>query len=158
LTVQRRGPHSRRFIIHLGDGERIFINNFKEFVDVEIESPRAAEFAGSTGLLGSWNKGTKLARDGTTVLPDADQFGQEWQVRDTDPQLFHVAGDGPQYPAGCNMPEKMTATQRHLRAMTKKISEKDAKKACAGASPARMVDCIADVFGSDNLDMAGIYV
>ena len=157
LTLQQRGPHSRRFIIHLGDGERILINNFKEFVDVAIEGPRAAEFAGSVGILGSYQAGTNLARDGKTVIEDADEFGQEWQVRDTDPQLFHTL-DGPQYPAKCNMPKKLTAAQRHLRAMTKKVSEDDAKKACATASPSKMQNCIADVFGSDNLDMAGIYV
>lgn len=156
LTVQCLGPHSRHFVIHLGNGERIFINNFKEFVDVEIESPRAAEFAGSNGLMGSWNKGTKLGRDGETIIDDADAFGQEWQVHDNDPQLFHIV-EGPQYPAKCNMPVKLTADQRHLRAMAKKVSEGDAKKACMKASRSRVENCIADVFGSDNLDMAGIY-
>jgi hypothetical protein len=156
LTLQRRGPHSRRFVIHLGDGERIFVNNFKEFVDIEVESPRAAEFAGSEGLMGSWDARTRLGRDGNTVIEDADAFGQEWQVRPTDPQLFYVI-DGPQFPAKCNMPEKVTAAQRHLRAMTKKVSEDDAKKACAKVSAVRMQNCIADVFGSDNIDMAGIY-
>mmetsp|Transcript_58514 Transcript_58514/g.143148 ORF Transcript_58514/g.143148 Transcript_58514/m.143148 type:complete len:460 (-) Transcript_58514:999-2378(-) len=157
LTVQHLGPHSRHHIIHFGNGEKIFINNFKEFVDFEVESPRSTEFAGSVGLLGSYNTGTKLARDGKTVIEDADEFGQEWQVHDTDTQLFSVV-EGPQYPDKCNMPEKLSAEQRHLRAMTKKISEDQAKQACAKAPANRMENCIADVFGSDNLDMAGIYV
>jgi hypothetical protein len=55
------------------------------------------------------------------------------------------------------MPEKLTADQRHLRAMLKKVSEEDAKKACVKAPRDRMDNCVADVFGSDNLDMAGIY-
>ena len=157
LTAQYLGPHSRRHIIHFGNGEKIFINNFKEFVDFEVESPHSSEFAGSVGLLGSYNTGTKLARDGTTVIDDADEFGQEWQVRVDDTQLFSVI-DGPQYPAKCNMPTKMSAVKRHLRAMTKKVSEDQAKQACAKAPARRMENCIADVFGSDNFDMAGIYV
>ena len=72
-------------------------------------------------------------------------------------QLFSVV-EGPQYPDKCNMPVKLSAEQRHLRAMSKKVSEDDAKKACAKAPASRMENCIADVFGSDNLDMAGIYV
>jgi hypothetical protein len=156
MTVQQRGPHSRRHIIHLGDGERIFINNFKEFVDVEIESPRPQEFTGSVGLLGSYTTGTNLARDGRTVIEDPDAFGQEWQVRDTDPQLFHIV-DGPQYPTKCTMPEKLSVAQGLLRAANKKISPEMAKKACAKARASVMANCVADVFGSDNLDMAGIY-
>lgn len=157
LTVQQRGPHSRRFIVHLGNGERIFINNFKEYVDIYVESPRSAEFAGSNGLMGSWNQGSMLGRDGETIFEDADAFGQEWQVRDTDPQLFHII-EAPQYPAKCNMPEKMTAEQRHLRGITKKVSEDDARKACASVASTKMLNCVADVFGSDDIEMAGIYL
>ena len=157
LTAQYLGPHSRRHIIHFGNGEKILINNFKKFVDFEVESPRSTEFAGSLGLLGSYNTGTKLARDGTTVIDDADEFGQEWQVRVDDTHLFSVI-DGPQYPAKCNMPAKQSAVKCHLRAMSKKIDENQAMQACAKAPASRMENCIADVFGSDNLDMAGIYV
>jgi len=156
VSVQNTGPNSRKYIIHLGNGERIFINNFKEFVDLDIENVQSSEFMGSSGLLGNFNAGTKLGRDGKTVIEDEDVLGQEWQVTDTDPQLFTLV-DGPQYPAKCNMPEKLSAAQRHLRAMTKKVSEDDAKSACANAKPDRMQNCIADVFGSDNIDMAGIY-
>jgi hypothetical protein len=156
LTVQQRGPHSRRFIIHLGEGERIFINNFKEFVDVEIESPRAEEFTGSVGLLGSYTTGSKLSRDGKTIIEDPDAFGQEWQVHDTDPQLFSVI-DGPQYPAKCNMPEELSAEQRRLRNLTRKVSPEDAEKACAKVKSHFKFNCVADVLAADNLDLAGVY-
>jgi hypothetical protein len=157
VTVQNKGPNSRRHIIHLGNGERLYINNFKEYVDFEAESPRQTDFMGTSGLLGNYNSGSRLGRDGKTVFEDPDAFGQEWQVRDSDPQLFSIV-DGPQYPAKCNMPPKLTAEQRHLRAMSKKISEDDARQACAKAKANRMQNCVADVFGSDNLEMAGIYV
>jgi hypothetical protein len=155
LTVQLLGPHSRRHIIHMGDGEKIFINNFKQFVDIAFEGVKPKDFTGAIGMLGAFSdNGALMGRDGKTIFDDADAFGQEWQVRPTDPHLFHII-DGPQYPARCNMPEVPTAEQRHLRAMAKKVSEDDAKKACAGAS--RIDNCIADVFGSDNLEMAQIY-
>ena len=156
VTVQNKGPNSRRHIIHLGDGERIYMNNFKHFVDLEVEGPRESDFMGSSGLLGNFNARANLARDGKTVIEDTDSFGQEWQVNDSDPQLFTVV-DGPQYPAKCKMPARLTAEERHLRAMNKKVSEDDARKACSKAMPSRIDNCIADVFGSDNIDMAGIY-
>jgi hypothetical protein len=155
LTVQILGPHTRRHIIHMGDGEKIFINNFKEFVDIEFLGVKAEDYDGAVGMLGAFSEGgAMVGRDGKTIFVDADAFGSEWQVSPTDPQLFHII-DGPQYPAKCMMPEKPTAEQRHLRAMAKLVTEEDAKKACAGAS--RMENCIADVFGSDNLEMANIY-
>jgi hypothetical protein len=97
-----------------------------------------------------------MARDGKTAIEDGDVMGAEWQVNDSDPRLFSVV-DGPQYPAKCIMPEKITADQRHLRAMTKKVSEDEAKKACAGVSTGKMQNCVADVFGADNIDMAQLY-
>jgi hypothetical protein len=157
LTVQILGPHSRAHIIHMGDGEKILINNFKGYVNVFLQHPKADDFALSTGMWGTFGPhGAMVARDGRTLIEDADTFGNEWQVRPNDPQLFHII-DGPQYPAKCQMPETPTAEQRHLRAMSKKVSEDDAKTACAKTSPARMENCIADVFGSDNLDMAELY-
>ena len=158
LTVQILGPHSRRHIIHMGEGEKIFIDNFKEYVNVFLEKPRSNDFELATGMWGTFGKhGAMMARDGVTIIEDGDAFGNEWQVHPADPQLFHII-DGPQYPAKCIMPEKLTANQRHLRAMYKKVSEDDAKKACSKVSAGdRMQNCIADVFGSDNLDMAGIY-
>mmetsp|Transcript_11083 Transcript_11083/g.26338 ORF Transcript_11083/g.26338 Transcript_11083/m.26338 type:complete len:167 (-) Transcript_11083:90-590(-) len=157
LTVQIFGPHSRRHIIHMGDGEKIFIDNFKEYVNVFLEKPRSNDFELTTGMWGTFGAhGSMMARDGITIIEDGDAFGNEWQVHPTDPQLFHII-DGPQYPAKCIMPEKLTADQRHLRAMSKQVSEDDAKKACSKVSAGRMQNCIADVFGSDNLDMAAIY-
>jgi hypothetical protein len=64
LTVQQCGPHSCCHIIHLG----------KEFVDVEVESHWAKEFTGVVGLLGSYTYKTNLARDGTTVIEDPNEF------------------------------------------------------------------------------------
>ena len=97
--VPAKVPLEQPNLIGESNQTQILINNFKDYVDFEVDSPHHQEFAGSVGLLGSYNTGTKLARDGKTVIDDADAFGQEWQVRVTDNQLFSVV-DGPQYPAG----------------------------------------------------------
>ena len=159
LTVQIFGPHSRRFIIHMGNGEKIMVSNFKYIVNAELTDPRSSDFAGSVGIWGTYNveHGAMVGRDGKTIIEDPDAFGQEWQVQPSDPQLFSVV-DGPQYPSKCAMPEKASAATRHLRAMNKKVSEDDAKKACAKAPSDKMENCVADVFGSDDIEMAGIYV
>ena len=86
LSVQIFGPHSRRFIIHMGDGEKIQVSNFKYIVNVELKNPRSADFEGSVGIWGSYSQhGAMLARDGKTHLDGEDAFGQEWQGKDSDP-------------------------------------------------------------------------
>ena len=39
-------------------------------------------FTNSTGLMGSFETGELLARDGVTVISDHNQMGQEWQVKE----------------------------------------------------------------------------
>ena len=157
LTVQTFGPNSRAHIVHMGDGEKIIINNFKEFVNVFLEQPKSVDFALARGMWGTYGEhGAMMARDGKTIIDDGDAMGFEWQVGPSDPHLFHVL-EGPQYPAKCVLPDEITAEQRHLRAMSKKVSEEDAKKACADAHVSQKENCVAEVFGSDNLDMAQLF-
>ena len=66
--------------------------------------------------MGDFKTGSRLARDGKTVLADDNEFGQEWQVRDTDGSLF-LATAAPQYPDVCALPapaaqEKRRAAER----------------------------------------------
>jgi hypothetical protein len=168
VTLQRPAPHVRRFIVHLGDGERLFIKSFKEFLYIELEGTRTSDFAGTDGIFGSYESGHMVARDRETIISDPNAFGQEWQVRDTDPQLFHLL-DGPQYPQRCRMPAhpRNGATMGHLRTTANhgggdddgkgNISRSQAQKACSKASAEFQDDCIADVLLTHNLDMAGAY-
>jgi von Willebrand factor type D domain len=164
LTVQQLGPHSRHHIIHLGHGQKIVIKNFKEFVDFEVEEPQSHQFAGAIGLLGSFSHGNNAPRGdrmGKANIEDADAFGQEWQVRDTDPQLFHRIEE-PQYPAKCRMPKQPTASvpePKFLRAVaaSKNVSTEDAEKACADAEPSFKESCIEDVLDADDVAIATAY-
>ena len=90
LTVQILGEYSRRHIVHFGNGERLVVANFKDFVDVVIENPRNDAFQDSVGLMGTFvpnisgedqqrqQVSRKLARDGTTTIDDPTEFGLEW--------------------------------------------------------------------------------
>jgi hypothetical protein len=55
------------------------------------------------------------------------------------------------------MTEKITADQRHLRAMRKKVSVDATKKACNGVSSSRTQNCVADVSGADDVEMVQFY-
>jgi hypothetical protein len=160
VTMQQPAKHVRRFIVHLGDGERVFIKTFKDILYIEVEGSRTRDFAGADGMLGSFETGHMMGRDRQSMITDPNAFGMEWQVRETDPQLFHLV-DGPQYPESCRMPEHpKTASINRLRRnlkKTKTISQEDAKKACANAVAAHYDDCIADVIATRDLDMADAY-
>lgn len=74
------------FTIDAGHGITILVSAFKDIVSVEAiypgDSAVASQWLGnSTGLMGSF-EGQMVARDGTTVIEDPNDFGQEWQVLD----------------------------------------------------------------------------
>jgi hypothetical protein len=91
------------FEVQLGGLEMIKLKTYKDFVSVLIEQGGSKHFGDSVGLMGDFTYGVKLSRDGKTVLGDANAFGQEWQVLDTDPTLFQTARL-PQHPQKCTMP------------------------------------------------------
>jgi hypothetical protein len=41
VSLGKPGPNTRRFVVHLGDGQKIRITTFKEFLSVAIEDPRS---------------------------------------------------------------------------------------------------------------------
>ena len=53
--------------------------------------------------MGEFSTGIMFGRDGKTVINDVNEFGQEWQVHDTDPQVFLFDRE-PQYPRECILP------------------------------------------------------
>jgi len=106
-------------------------------------------FKGSLGLLGDWETGKRLARDGKTEMMDEDAtaYALEWQVRDTDPQLFLTARF-PQYPIQCIPPKKMMGNRLGLSHM-----KKEAEKVCAGWKE-DIDDCIFDVIATRDILVA----
>lgn len=76
--------HDHQYNIDLGDGAHISIKTHNDIVAVGMDLAGGAAgkwFANSTGLMGSFETGALLARDGVTVLTDPNEMGQEWQVQ-----------------------------------------------------------------------------
>jgi hypothetical protein len=122
-----------------------------------VKPKGARTFLGSVGLMGSYPNGKLLARNGTTVIEDVNDFGQEWQVLDSEPMLFHSV-EGAQHPAKCEMPTEANASvDRRRRLGENTISDEDAARACSRVSAADRDSCIFDVLATNDLTMAGSY-
>jgi hypothetical protein len=141
------------FEVDLGGGEKINVKTYKDFVSVLIEEGQLKNFGDSVGLMGDFEQGRMIARDGTTVLDDANAFGQEWQVLETEPTLFQTLRL-PQHPMECTLPTPMLASQLRRRlAESSSVDELAAEKACAHWGEGKD-DCVFDVLATGDLEMA----
>jgi hypothetical protein len=140
------------FEVHLDGRERIKIKTFKDFVSVLFEQAQGKHFGKSVGLMGAFGTGHMIARDGKTVIDDANAFGQEWQVLDTEPSLFQ-SQRFPQHPAVCTMPTPMQASQLRRRLLESSVDELAAEKACEHWGEGKD-DCVFDVLTTGDLEMA----
>jgi hypothetical protein len=141
------------FEVHLGGRERIKIKTYKDFVSVLIEQGKRGNFGDSVGLMGDFQYGVKLSRDGKHVINDPNAFGQEWQVLDTEPTLFQTARF-PQHPKKCTMPTPKATNMLRRRLSTESSADQlAAEKACAHWTE-RKDDCVFDVLATGDLEMA----
>jgi hypothetical protein len=140
------------FDVHLGGRERIKIKTFKDFVSVLIEQGRSKHFGDCVGLMGDFEMGQMIARDGETVLDNVNEYGQEWQVLGSEPSFFQAARF-PQHPQVCTMPAPMTVSQLRRRLSESTVEELAAEKACAHWVEGKD-DCVFDVLVTGDLDMA----
>jgi hypothetical protein len=141
------------FEIHLGGRERIKIKTYKDFVSVLVEEGEGKHFSKSVGLMGDFALGHMIARDGKTIIEDANAFGQEWQVLDSEPKLFQTVRF-PQHPQVCTMPTPVQATsQLRRRLLESSVDELAAEKACEHWGDGKD-DCVFDVLTTGDLDMA----
>lgn len=145
-----------RYVVDLGNSgnsdEMILIETFKDWVSVKVQHLDGPHFKDSTGMMGKFHTGTKLARDGVTVLADSNAFGQEWQVLNSEPTLFQTVRE-PQYPEKCIMPDESTSQLRR-RLGEHSVTKEAAELACAHLNGAKMEACIYDVMATGDLDMA----
>ncbi|CAB9513843.1 expressed unknown protein [Seminavis robusta] len=81
----------REAIIYLeGPKEKISFKTFKSFVRIDVDWKDSQNYGGALGLLGSYDhEGAMFGRDGKTLIKNHHKFGQEWQVEDSEPRLFH---------------------------------------------------------------------
>jgi hypothetical protein len=118
-----------------------------------IQKGQSKHFGDSVGLMGDFGEGRMLARDGKTVLDDANAFGQEWQVLDTEPTLFQNLRL-PQHPMECTLPPPIQATsQLRRRLLESSVDERAAEKACEHWGEGKD-DCVFDVLTTGDLEMA----
>ena len=116
-------------------------------------------FADSVGLLGS--TAGMFGRDGVTNLEGHwNAWGEEWQVRDTEPKLFRDMEHEPQYPAGClyeGASKRQTRLRRRLTdgMAPDGVSVTMANEACAELISEELRNfCIADVLATGDIELA----
>lgn len=150
--------YTYQYKIFFGDkDENIVLRSVKDWMKVDLQHHTKRSFGTSVGILGDYETGKMLARDGVTVFDEAntDGYGMEWQVNGDEPMLFHNV-QGPQYPEQCTMPSA-AGSGRRRRLGDAKVSKEKAAMACAHVAPSDKKDCVFDVMASDDLAMAAIY-
>ena len=142
------------FIVEFGKDSKIILSTFKDLVSVTIDAKTLDEFKDCVGLIGS-HSGAKLARDGKTVIEDLNEYGQEWQVRDTESKLFQNAHVHPQFPEKCILPNKASKTKASCLLLESSVTKELAQAECTKYG--REVDmsaCIFDILATGDLEMA----
>jgi hypothetical protein len=142
------------FEVYLGGRERIKLKTYRDFVSVLIEQGQNKHFGDSAGLMGDFRMGHMIARDGKTIIDDANAFGQEWQVLDTEPSLFQTVRL-PQHPQQvCTLPPPMQASKLRRRLLeSSSVAQLTAEKACEHWGEGKD-DCVFDVLTTGDLEMA----
>ena len=109
-------------------------------------------FTEARGLLGKLGYTGNFGRNGTKIK-DLKSYGQEWQVRDTDPVIFHELRY-PIYPDPCVLPKE---TSRRL--FVKPGITSMAEKVCSHLSDPLFEMCKFDVeaTGDEMMALAPMY-
>jgi len=153
IYMTRESEKQDEFVIDLGNGEEIVIGTWHSFVRVSFKNAKKENFKDSRGLMGSFPAGVKLARDSSTKVEDVNTFGQEWQVLDSEPNLFHNI-KSPQHPLKCEIPSHV---EMRRRLGESKITTNQAEKACANVNEAERDLCVFDVMATNDEITAGAY-
>ena len=145
------------FLIDLGADLQLVVKVYKDLVNVDFDISTGGDansmFRGTVGLMGNWLNGTHYARDGVSVLEDSGEFGQEWQVLDTEEHMF-MTDRTPQYPEKCVMPDLAARSSRRLGEA--KVSPQAAGMACSYLKERHAYDmCVYDVIATGDLSLAG---
>lgn len=143
------------------DQTHLMIRSVKGNLRVTVDHPTAAHFSSARGLMGSYavagsSASIKRARNGLTIIDDANDFGNEWQVHpEEDSMLFHNV-TGPQHPKQqCFMPNAASVHRR--LAGDGSVTYDQAVTACAHLQSDDRSDCVTDVIALGDLDVAQVY-
>jgi hypothetical protein len=155
LNHTQLNPNEHHFVIPTNDlggdiPEHILVSTFKDFVSVHIKNGFAGSFGESVGIMGNYYTGAMLDRNGKEIH-DPNEFGQAWQVLDTDPRLFQTVL-GPQYPEKCILPEVTSESRRRLG---ETIARTAAEEACSHHPAGQeQKNCVFDVMATGDIDLA----
>lgn len=159
VTYHEQSCYKHKFEIDLSSkypGQKITVSTYKEFVRVDFENGTEESFGMTKGLLGDFKTGKTLARDGSTVMNDFWEYGNEWQVLPFEYMLFHETSD-PQFPDRCKMPEDPRGDRRR-RLAEATVTEELAEKVCAHLKDAGdRKDCVYDIVATQDIGMVGAY-
>ena len=153
---QKMKKNQHIFTIDLEEGRNIVIKVYKDlvYVDLNIRQGHKLEFQDGVGMLGSYFNGTRYGRDGVSIIQDDIEYGQEWQVRDTDAQLF-MTQRAPQWPTKCKMPNPVERAESQRRLGEAVVSAEQATAACAHIKNQHSHDmCVFDVMATADLSVA----
>jgi hypothetical protein len=151
----------KHYLIDLNEGDYLNIYKYKHFMAVHLRgSPR--DFDSAVGLMGDFHSSKMLARDGMTVVHDADEFIAEWQVHGDEDKLFRRALREPQHPhATCRRLVRETteeARRRHLREDRLFVSAAEAACAKSNQETKHEIEfCVHDVLVTNDLGMAEVW-
>jgi len=151
VTYKKKSDKSHSYHITVSDKEEIVVTSFKDMVAVSVQNATRANFGTSVGLMGSYNDGSFIGRDGTTVFEDPNAFGQEWQVLASESQLFQTPSSF--LGKTCVPP---TVTQEGRRRLGESaVAKKAAEEACAKHGEGVEFDmCVFDVMAMEDLEVA----
>jgi hypothetical protein len=138
--------------IDLGDGDNILITQKWGVLKVGVTVRDVDKFHDTVGLMGHFNKPGFLARDGISKITDFNQFGQEWQVLQSEPMIFNERR-APQHPEQCTLP---TATTKRRLGEDAALHQM-ALEACAGVEEVSREFCIFDVTAAGTGEAAATY-
>lgn len=151
LTYKKKSDKSHSYHIAVSDEEEIVVTSFKDMVAVSVQNASRANFGTSVGMMGSFEDGSFIGRDGTTVVGDHDAFGQEWQVLASEPQLFQT----PSAHLGKTCVAPAVAKEGRRRLGEADVARKAAEEACAEHKEGVVFDmCVFDVLAMDDLEVA----
>ena len=155
VTYSKISDKEHVFEIAITDTVSLTLHTFKDWVGVKMSGRSVELFGESVGLMGAFDSGAWLDRDGKTVLEDPNTFGQAWQVQQEEPKLF-VATRAPQHPTeACILPSEKTASAsagRRRLGMT--IARETAEAACDKWGAQQRSLCVQDVMQSGDLEIA----
>ena len=156
IDVAQPRPGVRTYTFKLDGGAELVIRGGGRngWFRVKINHATKEAFGASQGLMGSFDTGALLGRDGLTVFHSVRNFGMEWQVQEElDGLLFQTPSP---FPGACHLPPEDQDVHRRLGESG--ITHKEASAACAAVvgSEQLLEECIMDVMIAQDLEIATI--